>query len=110
MILRLGYLASSVSTRLSKHGGPASCLSGTMESGLHTTVQRTLQIQLTVGTSGALERGRGTGWIWIRYPVERDVGERRHLLMTQSSMSVASAVDLATIPALAIDKLMRCDL
>jgi hypothetical protein len=110
MILRLGYLTSSVSTRLSKHGGPALCLSGTLESGLHTTVQRTLQIQLTVGTSGALERGRGIGWLWIRYPVERDVGERCHFLMTQSSKSVASAVDLATIPALVIGKLVRYEL
>jgi hypothetical protein len=30
---------------------------------LHMTVQSTLWIQLTVGTSGALERGRGTGWL-----------------------------------------------
>jgi hypothetical protein len=47
---------SSVWTRLSKYGGPTSCLSETLESGLHTTVQSTLRIQLTVGTSGALEK------------------------------------------------------
>jgi hypothetical protein len=76
------------------------CLFETLESGLHTTVQSTLRIQLTVGTRGALERGRGTGWLWIRYPVERDVGERPHFLLTPSSMSVAGVVDLATIHAL----------
>jgi hypothetical protein len=101
---------SLVWTCLYKHGGPASCLSETLESGLHMTVQSTLWIQLTIGTSGALERGRGSEWLWIRYPVERDMGERPYFLLTLSSTSVASVVDLATIHAVATGKLVRCDL
>jgi hypothetical protein len=110
MISRPGYLTILVWTYLSKHGGPVSCLSETLESGLHTMVQSTLRIQLTVGTSRALERERGAGWLWIRYPVERDVGERPHFLLTPSNTSVASVVDLATTHTLAIGKLVRCDL
>ena len=100
---------SSVSTRLCTHGAPASCLSGTLESGLHMMGQSTLWIQLTVGTSVDQGRGRGTGWLWIRYPKERGVGEEPHFLLTSSSTSVASAVDWAIIHALAIGRLVRCD-
>ena len=69
----------------------------------------TLRIQLTVGTSVDQGRGRGTGWLWIRYPEERGVGEELHLLLTPSSTSAASAVDLATIHEVAIDRLVRWD-
>ena len=109
IISRAGYLMSSVSTRLCTHGAPASCLSGTLESGLHMMGQSTLRIQLTVGTSVDQGRGRGTGWLWIRYPKERGVGKEPHFLLTPSSMSVTSAVDWATIHALAIGRLVRCD-
>ena len=54
-------------------------------------------------------RGRGTGWLWIRYPKERGMGEEPHFLLTPSSTSAASAVDWATIHALAIDRLVVCD-
>jgi hypothetical protein len=57
-----------------------------------------------------LGRGRGIGWLWIGYQEERDMGEQPHFLLTLSSMSVASAVDWATTHALAIGKLVRCDL
>jgi hypothetical protein len=110
MISRAGYLTSSVWTRLCKHGAPASSLFGTLEIGLHTMVQSTLRIQLTVGRSVDLGRGRGTGWLWIRYQEEHDTGERPHFLLTLSSMSVASVVDWATTHALADGKLVRCDL
>lgn len=109
MISRAGYLTSLVSTCLCTHGAPASCLSGTLESGLHMMGQSTLRIQLTVGISMDQGRGRGIGWLWIRYPKERGVGEKPHYLLTPSSMSAASAVDWATIHALAIGRLVRCD-
>ena len=54
-------------------------------------------------------RGRGTGWLWIRYPEERGVGDEPHLLLTPSSTSAASVVDLATIHEVAIGRLVRCD-
>ena len=54
-------------------------------------------------------RGRGIGWLWIRYSEERGVGEELHLLLTLSSMSAASAVDLATIHEVAIGRLVRWD-
>jgi hypothetical protein len=101
---------SSVWTHLSKHGGPASCLSRTLDSGLLTTVQSTLRIQLTARTSRVLERGRDTGWLWIKYPIEHDMGEQPHFLLTPSSMSVASVVDLATIHVVATSKLVTCAL
>ena len=97
---------SSLSTRLCTHGAPVSYLSGTMESGLHMMGQSTLRIQLTVGIRVDQERGRGTGWLWIRYSEERGMGEELHLLLTPSSMS---AVDLATIHEVAIGRLVRCD-
>ena len=50
-------------------------------------------------------RGRGIGWLWIRYLEERGVGEKLHLLLTPSSTSAASVVDLATIHEVAIDKI-----
>ena len=71
--------------------------------------QSTLRIQLTIGTSVDLGRGRGTGWLWIRYSKEQGVGEELHLLLTPSSTSVASAIDLATIHEVAIGRLVRCD-
>ena len=55
------------------------------------------------------ERGRSIGWLWIRYPEERGVGEELHLLLTPSSMSAASVVDLAIIHKVAIGRLVRCD-
>ena len=100
---------SSVSTRLCTHGAIASCLSGTLESSLHMTGQRTLRIQLTVRTSVYQGRGRGIGWLWIRYLEERGMGEEPHLLLTPSSTSAASVVDLATIHEVAIGRLVRCD-
>ena len=100
---------SSVSTRLCTYGAPDSCLSGTLESGLHMMGRSTLRIQLTVGTSMDQGRGRGTRWLWIRYPEERGVGEEPHFLLTPSSTSVASVVDLATIHEVAIGRLVRCD-
>jgi hypothetical protein len=109
MISRAGYLVSTVSTRLCKHGAPTSCLTGTLESGLRTMGQSTLRIQLTVGTSVDPGRGRGTGWLWIRCLEERGVGEEPHFLLSPSSTSVTSAIDWATIHALAISKLVRCD-
>jgi hypothetical protein len=57
IILRAGYRMSSVSTRLCTNGALASCLTGTLESGLHMTGQSTIRIQLTVGTSVDLGRG-----------------------------------------------------
>ena len=69
----------------------------------------TLRIQLTIGTSVDQERGRGTGWLWIRYLEEQGVGEEPHLLLTPSSMSATSAVDLAIIHEVAICRLVRCD-
>ena len=54
-------------------------------------------------------RGQGTGWLWIRYPKERGMGEEPHLLLTSSSTSAASVVDLATIHEVAIGRLVRCD-
>ena len=71
IISRVGYLTSSVSTRLCTHEAPASCLSGTLESGLHMMGQSTLRIQLIVDTSVDQGRGRGTVWLWIRYLEER---------------------------------------
>ena len=71
--------------------------------------QSTLRIQLTIGTSVDLGRGRGTGWLWIRLPEERGMGEEPHFLLTPSSTSVTSAVEWATIHALAIGRLVRCD-
>ena len=100
---------SLVLTRLCTHGAPASCLSGTLESGLHMMGRSTLRIQLTVGTSVDQGRGRGIGWLWIRYPEERGVGEELYLLLTPSSTSAASAVDLATIHEVAIGRLVRCN-
>ena len=98
---------SSVSTRLCTHGAPASCLSGTLESGLHMMGRSTLRIQLTVGTSVDQGRGRGTGWLWIRYPEELGMGEELHLLLIPTSMSAASAVDLATTHEVAVGRLVR---
>ena len=98
-----------MSTCLCTHGALASCLSRTLESGLHMIVQSTLRIQLTVGTSVDQERGRGTGWLWIKYPEEWDVGEEPHFLLTPICMSAASMVDWTTIHALTIDRLVRCD-
>ena len=69
----------------------------------------TLRIQHTIGTSVDQRRGRGTGWLWIRYPVEQGVGEKLHLLLTPSSTGAASAVDLATIHKVVIDRLVRWD-
>jgi hypothetical protein len=43
-------------------------------------------------------------------PDRSDVGERPHFLLTLSSTSVASVVDLAIIHAVATSKLVRCDL
>ena len=100
---------SSVLTRLCTHGAPASCLFGTLVSGLHMIGQSTLWIQLTVGTSMDPGRGRGIGWLWIRYLEERGVVVEPHFLLTPSSTSVASAVDWATIHALAIGRLVRCN-
>ena len=37
------------------------------------------------------------------------MGEEPHLLLTPSSMSAASVVDLATIHEVAIGRLVRCD-
>ena len=98
---------SLVSTRLCTHGAPASCLSRTLESGLHMMGRSTLRIQLTIGTSVDQGRGLGIGWLWIRYPEERGVGEELHLLLTPSSTSAASAVDLATTHEVAVDRLVR---
>ena len=98
---------SSVLTRLCTHGAPASCLSGTLESGLHMMGRSTLRIQLTVGTSVDQGRGRDIGWLWIRYPEELGVGEELHLLLIPSSTSAASAVDLATTHEVAIGRLVR---
>ena len=98
---------SSVSTRLCTHGASASCLSGTLESGLHMMGRSTLWIQLTVGTSVDQGRGRGIGWLWIRYPEELGMGEELHLLLIPSSMSAASAVDLATTHEVAVGRLVR---
>ena len=98
---------SLVLTRLCIHGAPASCLSGTLESGLHMIGQSTLRIHLTVGTNLDQGRGRGTGWLWIRYPEELGVGEELHLLLIPSSTSAASAVDLATTHEVAIGRLVR---
>ena len=106
IISRGGFLTSSVSIRLCIHGAPASCLSGTLESGLHMMGQSTLGIQLTVGTSVDQGRGRGTGWLWIRYP-KGGVGEEPHLLLTPSSTSAASAIVWAIIHTLAIGRLVR---
>ena len=100
---------SSLSTHLCTHGAPTLCLSRTLESGLHMMGRSTLQIQLTVGTSVDQGRGRGIGWLWIRYLEELGVGEELHLLLTPSSMSAASAVDLATIHEIAFGRLVRCD-
>ena len=54
-------------------------------------------------------RGRGIGWLWIRYPEEQGVAEEPHFLLTSSSTSVAIVVDLATIHAVTIGRLVRCD-
>ena len=81
----------------------------TLESGLHMMGRSTLRIQLADGTSMDQGRRRGTGWLWIRYPEELGVGEELHLLLTPSSTSAASAVDLTTIHEVAIDRLVRCD-
>ena len=69
--------------------------------------QITLQIQLTVGTSVDQGRGRDIGWLWIRYPEERGMGEELHLLLTSSSTSAASVVDLATTHEVAVGRLVR---
>ena len=71
--------------------------------------QSILWIQLTIGTSMDQGRGRGTGWLWIRYPEEQGVGEEPHFLLTPGSTSATSAVDWATIHTLAIGRLVRCD-
>jgi hypothetical protein len=88
---------------------PDMCLFETLESSHHTMGQSTLRIQLIIGASVDLGRGRGTRWLWIRYLKERGVGEEPHFLLTSSSTSVASVVDWATIHALAINRLVRCD-
>ena len=88
---------------------PLHTFSGTLESGLHMMGRSTLRIQLTVGTSVNQGRGRDTGWLWIRYSEERGVGEEPHLLLTPSSTSATSVVDLATIHEVAIGRLVRCD-
>ena len=100
---------SLVSTRLYTNGAPTLCLSRTLESGLHMMGRSTLRIQLTVGTIVDQGRGRDTGWLWIRYPEERGMGEELHLLLTPSSMSAVNVVDLATIHEVAIGRLVRCD-
>ena len=69
----------------------------------------TLRIQLTIGTSMDQGRGRGTGWLWIRYPEERGVEEEPYLLLTPSSTSATSVVNLATIHEVAIGRLVRWD-
>ena len=69
--------------------------------------QSILWIQLTIGTSMDQGRGRGTGWLWIRYPEELGMGEELHLLLIPSSTSAASAVDLATTHEVAVGRLVR---
>jgi len=78
-----------------------------LESGLHMMGRSTLRIQLTIGTSMYQGRGRGTGWLWIRYPEELGMGEELHLLLIPSSTSAVSAVDLATTHEVAVGRLVR---
>jgi hypothetical protein len=53
------------------------------------------------------ERERDTRWLWIRYLVV--VGGEEHLFLpTLNSTSVASAVDLVTIHAPAVGRLVGC--
>ena len=54
-----------------------------------------------------LERERGTRWLWIRYLVVGEE-EEHHFLPTPNSTSVASAVDLVTIHAPAVGRLVGC--
>jgi hypothetical protein len=54
------------------------------------------------------ERERGTRWLWIRYLVVVGREEEHHFLPTLNSTSVASAVDLVTIHAPAVGRLLGC--
>jgi hypothetical protein len=73
------------------------------------TVLGTLLMKIINGRSAAQGRGRDTRWSWIRFLEDLGGGEQLLFLLTPSYMNAGSVVDWATIHALVVGKLPRCN-
>jgi hypothetical protein len=95
MISRVGYLTSSVWAHLCKHGAPASCLFGTLEWPSYDGPKYIMDLAYHWDKRGSRKRTRHK-MVMDQIPRRTSMGERPHFLLTPTSTSVASAVDLAS--------------